>query len=232
MSATTRTPALCTAHRGTLWSDAGNALDVASLGVALMRASGIPAQYVEGTLSYAQAQTLILSMFPASYQTVGYIPSGTQTADPADDPQLQSETQSHYWFEINTGNGWVNADPLMPGTQIGQTFTAATGSFTEVAQSLRQTTEVSLTAELYYPGFAAIIGALNESTADPGFPAPPTQSFWTRRSMTWIWWDGRSPLRTSLIRKHLQRHLRQSRIPICPISKSVMTRISIQHRTK
>ena len=62
--------------RGTLWSDAGNALDVASLGVALMRASGIPAQYVEGTLSTSQAQTLILSMFPASYQTVGYIPAG------------------------------------------------------------------------------------------------------------------------------------------------------------
>src|SRR5262245_42077436 len=31
--------------RGTLWSSAGNALDVASLGVALMRASGIAAQY-------------------------------------------------------------------------------------------------------------------------------------------------------------------------------------------
>src|SRR5208282_4063565 len=65
--------------RGTLWSSAGNALDVASLGVALMRASGIPAQYVSGTLSFQQAQTLILSMFPAQYQTVGYIPSGTQT---------------------------------------------------------------------------------------------------------------------------------------------------------
>ena len=36
--------------RGTLWSSAGNALDVASLGVALDRASGIPAQYVQGTL--------------------------------------------------------------------------------------------------------------------------------------------------------------------------------------
>ncbi len=63
--------------RGTLWSNAGNALDVASLGVALMRASGIPAQYVQGTLSVSQAQQLILSMFPASFQTVGYIPAGT-----------------------------------------------------------------------------------------------------------------------------------------------------------
>ena len=80
--------------RGTLWSNAGNALDVASLGVALMRASGIPAQYVSGTLSQSQAQTLILSMFPASYQTVGYIPAGTQTSDPANDPQLLSETES------------------------------------------------------------------------------------------------------------------------------------------
>jgi uncharacterized membrane protein len=148
--------------RGTLWSDAGNALDVASLGVALMRASGIPAQYVQGTLSYAQAQTLILSMFPASYQTVGYIPAGTQVSDPANDQTvqadgetLQEETESHYWFEFNTGNGWENADPLMAGAQIGQTFTAATGSFTEVAQSLRQTTEVSLTAEIYSQAAAA-----------------------------------------------------------------------------
>ena len=141
--------------RGTLWSDAGNALDVASLGVALMRASGIPGQYVQGTLSQSQAQQLILSMFPASYQTVGYIPSGTQTSDPADDSQLLSETESHYWFEFNTGNGWVNADPLMPGAEIGQTFTAATGSFTEVPDSLRQTTEVSLTAEIYSQAAAA-----------------------------------------------------------------------------
>jgi uncharacterized membrane protein len=141
--------------RGTLWSSAGNALDVASLGVALMRASGIPAQYVQGTLSYAQAQTLILSMFPASYQTVGYIPAGTITSDPANDSQLLSETESHYWFEFTSGTGWVNADPLMPGAQVGQTFTAATGSFTEVAQNLRQTTEVSLKAEIYSQAAAA-----------------------------------------------------------------------------
>ena len=72
--------------RGTLWSNAGNALDVASLGVALMRASGIPAQYVSGTLSQSQAQELILSMFPAQYQTVGYIPAGTQVVRPGERP--------------------------------------------------------------------------------------------------------------------------------------------------
>ncbi len=135
--------------RGTLWSNAGNALDVASLGVALMRASGIPAQYVSGTLSQSQAQTLILSMFPAQYQTVGTIPAGTQTSDPANDPQLLSETESHYWFQFNTGSGMTDADPLMAGATIGQTFTTSTSTFTAVPANLEATTEVQLVAEIY-----------------------------------------------------------------------------------
>ena len=76
-----------------------------------MRASGIPAQYVSGTLSQSEAQELILSMFPASDQTVGYIPSGTQVSDPANDPQLLSETESHYWFQFNTGSGMHGRRP-------------------------------------------------------------------------------------------------------------------------
>ena len=124
-----------------------------------MRASGIQAQYVSGTLSQSQAQQLILSMFPASDQTVGAIPAGTQTADPANDPQLLAETESHYWFQFNTGSGMTDADPLMAaattGGQIGQAFTASTGTFSEVAQSLRATTEVSLTAEIYSQADAA-----------------------------------------------------------------------------
>ena len=40
----------------------------------------------------------------------------------------------------------------MAGATVGQTFTAATGTFTEVPQSLRQTTEVKLTAEICEPG--------------------------------------------------------------------------------
>ncbi len=144
--------------RGTLWSSAGNALDVASLGVALLRASGIPAQYVSGTLSTALTKQLILSMFPNSYQTVGYlVPATTTISDPADDSTLQTETESHYWFQFNAGNGWVNADPLIAGAVIGQTFAAPTGTFTEVAQSLRQTTEVQLTAEIWDQASAALV---------------------------------------------------------------------------
>ena len=134
--------------RGTLWSNAGNALDVASLGVALMRASGIPAQYVQGTLPQNLAQELILSMFPASYQTVAYIPAGTQVSDPANDPQLLAETESHYWFQFDAGSGMQDADPLMPGAAIGQKFTTSTGSFTQVPDALEETTEVQLVAEI------------------------------------------------------------------------------------
>ncbi len=93
---------------------------------------------------------MILSMFPASYQTVGYIPAGTQTSDPADDPQLLAETESHYWFQFDTGSGMINADPLMAGAaQSGRPSRPPTGTFTAVPQSLEQTTEVQLVAEIY-----------------------------------------------------------------------------------
>jgi transglutaminase-like putative cysteine protease/uncharacterized membrane protein len=150
--------------RGTLWSSAGNALDVASLGIALMRASGIPAQYVAGTLSTAQAQDLILSMFPASYQAVGYIPAGTATADPANDPRLLSDTESHYWFRFDPGSGMQDADPLMAGATVGHAFTAPTGTFSEVADSLRAKTEVQLVAETYSQA-SALFGLSGLSTS-------------------------------------------------------------------
>jgi len=88
-------------------------------------------------------------MFPASYQTVGYIPAGTQVSDPANDAQLLSETESHYWFQFDTGTGMQDADPLMPGATIGQTFTTSTGTFAEVPDALREKTEVQLVAEIY-----------------------------------------------------------------------------------
>ncbi len=136
--------------RGTLWSAAGNSLDEASLGVALFRASGIPAQYAHGTLSDPLSQQLILSMFPASLQTVGDIPPGTAVADPAHDPQLLAETRDHYWLQIDTGSGFQNADTSgLPGAGIGTAFTTATSTFTEVADSLRHKVEVKLDAEIY-----------------------------------------------------------------------------------
>ncbi|QEH35411.1 Ubp3 associated protein Bre5 [Aquisphaera giovannonii] len=134
--------------RGTLWSGAGNSLDVASLGVALMRASGIPAQYARGTLPYAQAQSLIRSMFPAYPQTAGYLAPGTPTADPANDPALLSEATDHTWFRYDAGSGMIDADPLIAGAAPGRSFATASATFAEVPDSLRQKVEVAVTAEI------------------------------------------------------------------------------------
>jgi transglutaminase-like putative cysteine protease len=109
--------------RGTLWSHAGNSLDEASLGVALLRASGIPARYAQGTLSDDLAQQLILSMFPNSLEKVGYVPADAQISDPAHDSTLLAETRDHYWIEFDTGHGFLDADPEFAGAQVGQTFT-------------------------------------------------------------------------------------------------------------
>ncbi len=134
--------------RGTLWSSAGNALDVTSLGVALFRASGIPAQYAHGTLSANLAQQLILSMFPQPLTVVGYVPAGTQLANPANDPVLLSETTDHYWLQFDTGSGFQDADPLILSAKLGQSFVAPAGTFTKVADSLRQKVEVKLNVEI------------------------------------------------------------------------------------
>ena len=136
--------------RGTLWSAAGNSLDEASLGVALFRASGIPARYAQGTLSDARSKQLILSMFQPSFQTVGYIPVGTPVADPANDTNLLAETRNHYWLQIDTGGGFQNADTSgLTGGALGTGFTATTSTFTAVADSLRHKVRVKLDAETY-----------------------------------------------------------------------------------
>ena len=186
-SATTRTPARCAAPRHAL-VDAGNALDVASLGVALMRASGIPAQYVAGTLSQSQAQQLILSMFPASYQTVGYIPAGTTDLRPRQrSASCCAETESHYWFQFDTGSGWVNADPLMPRRPR-----SARRSRPRPARSPRCRRTCGKRPRSRSPP---------RSTARPraAFGLEPLQdtSCWIRRSTTSIWWAGRSRSATS-----------------------------------
>jgi uncharacterized membrane protein len=133
--------------RGTLWSKAGNALDQASLLIALLRASGIPARYVRGTLNTAQAQELILSMFPPVLRIVGCPPADAERADPANDPQLLEETQKHYWVEFDDGSGFRPADPTFRGAEIGQTFADAESTFVEVPDDMRHKVTVRVKAE-------------------------------------------------------------------------------------
>jgi large repetitive protein len=154
--------------RGALWNSAGNSLDVASLGVALMRASGIPAQYVSGTLAKAQAQELILSMFPAPERISGLVNPGIATADPVHDPALMAQAQDHTWFQFDAGGGFVDADPLIAGAQLGQTFATAANLFAEVPDALRHKVRIQLNAEFYNSSSSLFGGGLEQTTVLDG----------------------------------------------------------------
>jgi hypothetical protein len=106
--------------RGTLWSEAGNSLDQASLLIAMLRAGGVPARYARGTLGAAPAQELILSMFPEPTQFIGHVPAGADVADPANDAALLAEVQDHWWVEAYVGGQWLSLDPSFAGAQPGR----------------------------------------------------------------------------------------------------------------
>ena len=137
--------------RGTLWSEAGNGYDQASLLIALLRASGIPAAYRLGTLDQAAAQTLISSMFPAVNAPSGLVPAGTATADPINDPTLIAETQDHAWAEAYfPGSGWTILDAAFASAQPGDTFGSASGGqLVELPDNTRHKVTVSLEVEKY-----------------------------------------------------------------------------------
>lgn len=142
--------------RGTLWSNAGNALDQASLMIALLRASGVKARYAKGELGVAEAQDVILSMFPPVLRIVGCPPAAALKADPANDPKLLAEATDHYWVEY--GDGFTPADPTFPDAQIGQTFADKQSDFTEAPDALRHKVTVRLKAEQYVEAAAAFGG--------------------------------------------------------------------------
>lgn len=161
--------------RGTLWSAAGNALDEASLGVALMRASEVPARYAHGLPPDAPARELILSMFAPPSGAIGMVPPGAAVADPAADPKLLAEARDHYWIQFDAGGGFQDIDTAFADAQIGQTFAPASSTFAEVDDGLRHKTTVRLDAEI-------------TNTPPPpcsGFPASRRRRCWRRRSTTW-----------------------------------------------
>ncbi len=87
-------------------------------------------------------------MFSEPDRISGLIPAGATLSDPANDPELLSETENHYWFQFNTGSGMQDADPLIAGATVGQSFTTASTTFAEVPDNLRETTEIQLVAEI------------------------------------------------------------------------------------
>lgn len=135
--------------RGTLWSQAGNSLDKASLLVALLRGSGIPARYAHGPLSEDRARELILSMFPASTRTIGHLPVGTEEADPGSDPQLLAEARDHWWVQYWDGQ-WIDLDPSFAQARPGQVFAESIlETPAEVPDALRHKVTVKVQVERY-----------------------------------------------------------------------------------
>ncbi|MBP6471172.1 MAG: VCBS repeat-containing protein [Chloroflexi bacterium] len=152
--------------RGTLWSAAGNGVDQASLLIALLRASGIPAAYRLGTLSQGNAQTLVASMFPAVAAPSGLILPGSVTADPANDPDLLTEAQAHAWVEAYLpGSGWTSLDPSFAAAQPGDVFgTPSGGQLAELPDTLRHKVTINLVVEKYS---AFPVGGTNLYTIEP-----------------------------------------------------------------
>ncbi|MBV9790632.1 MAG: transglutaminase family protein, partial [Chloroflexi bacterium] len=163
--------------RGTLWGEAGNALDKANLLIAMLRASGVPARYRHGSLSKAQAQQLILAMFPDSAGSLGHVPAGVTRSDPANDAQLLAEAQDHWWVEAYLpGQGWRNLDPSFASAAIGQQIVAAgdvardgTDRIAEVPDALRHKVTLKVKVEEYHP--------LNIGSSGLAYSYPLSQTF-------------------------------------------------------
>jgi uncharacterized membrane protein len=153
--------------RGTLWGEAGNSTDKASLLIAMLRSAGIPARYRHGSLDTAEAQTLLATMFPAAQGLAGYVPDDVETADPLNDPALIALVQDHWWVEAYLpGSGWTNLDPSFPEAEPGDIF-ATPGSNDRIAElpdSLRHKVTLSLEVEQYnsFP-----VGGTNLTTFHP-----------------------------------------------------------------
>jgi transglutaminase-like putative cysteine protease/uncharacterized membrane protein len=154
--------------RGALWSAAGNAADQASLLIALLRASGVPARYLRGTLSTVNAQTLLASMFPAPSGVGGLAPAGEPAADPVNSAALLNPARSHWWVEAYLpGLGWTQLDPSFASASVGQSFTPPQGPpVAELPDSIRHKVTISLKVEQYNV-FSGGPGAVGLSTIQP-----------------------------------------------------------------
>ena len=89
----------------------------------------------------------------------GAHPRRPTLSDPANDPKLLADTRDHYWFQVDTGTGFVDADTSgLPGGALGKSFTTTTDTFAEVDDALRHKVRVSLDVEKYSAATAAFVG--------------------------------------------------------------------------
>lgn len=135
--------------RGVLWTRAGNSLDRASLLVALLRASGQQARYVQGRLNFQDSTSLALvrKLFPFRSRVLGCIPLTGFPSNPDNDSRLLFDVLDYWWVEY--GPSFTPMDPNLSTNTIGQTPIAVQTRYTAVPESLRQKVTLRLKAETY-----------------------------------------------------------------------------------
>ena len=150
---------------GTLAGMAGNAIDRASLTIALLRASGFTARYAQGTLAYADAQKIIARAFDDAQRIVGCNNTGA-ISDSRNDGTLINEALAHFWVEYQTtaSSSWTALDPAFADAVAGQTFTAETGNFSDVPENQQHKVRVRVTTETYSQAGAVYGFGLSTST--------------------------------------------------------------------
>ena len=120
-----------------------------------MRASGIPAQYVAGHAVVRPGPAAHPLDVPGQLSDGGLHPGRHADLGPGGRSQLADRDGEPLLVPVQRRQRLGERRPADARGPVGQTFTAATGTFTEVPQSLRQTTEVQLTAEIYSQADAA-----------------------------------------------------------------------------
>ena len=118
--------------RGVIYARAGNSLDRASLLVALLRASGVTARYVQGTLDSTLETQLIASLFAPRNQYLGCSPP-IALSNPSG---LVYSIHPHFWVEYGAANAAM--DPTLKTNQLGQTYGTPGARFTDIPAALRQ----------------------------------------------------------------------------------------------
>ncbi|MGQ9905044.1 MAG: transglutaminase domain-containing protein, partial [Anaerolineae bacterium] len=144
--------------RGTWWSEAGNALDRASLLLGVLRTIGVPSRYVRGSLPLARQHELIGQMFGDTVSQIGSVSAENQY-DPYTDAKLLAAAADHWWVEADLGSGWQALDPNFKPAAIGNVFGTSSTVVASIAAQDRHWTKIALTVE-HLPALTGPAGKL------------------------------------------------------------------------
>ncbi len=150
--------------RGVLASKAGNALDRASLTIALLRAANpaIEARYVQGTLASTDADALVARMLSDPSRILG-----CSNPAPLSNYFAQStEAANHYWVEYRVGSSgaFTALDTAFATALSGQTFAVANQTFATIPGNLRHATRIRMEVETFTQAAAAFGLGIGTST--------------------------------------------------------------------